>query len=84
MPIPQDIQFLVGWAGEPALERLIGNGARCKILLPQNIQFLVGWAGEPALERLIGNGARCKILQTWFEYCFYFVQGLPHWRTRIV
>jgi hypothetical protein len=27
MPVPQKLNFLVGWAGEPAPERLIENGA---------------------------------------------------------
>ncbi|MEG4584067.1 hypothetical protein QUA54_02305 [Microcoleus sp. MOSTC5] len=31
MPVPQTINLPVGWAGEPALERLINNCARCHI-----------------------------------------------------
>jgi hypothetical protein len=27
MPVPQRVNFLVGWAGEPAHKRLIENGA---------------------------------------------------------
>jgi hypothetical protein len=30
MPVPQRGNFLVGWAGEPAPERLIENGARSR------------------------------------------------------
>jgi hypothetical protein len=31
MPVPQDIKLLVRWAKEPALEKLVGNGARCDL-----------------------------------------------------
>jgi len=31
MPVPQKVNFLVGWAGDPAHKRIIENGARCKI-----------------------------------------------------
>ena len=32
MPVPQRVDFLVGWAGKPARERLINNGARYPIV----------------------------------------------------
>ncbi|GAB4203864.1 MAG: hypothetical protein Fur006_58550 [Coleofasciculaceae cyanobacterium] len=30
MPVPQKVTFPVGWASEPAHQRLIDNGARCQ------------------------------------------------------
>jgi hypothetical protein len=30
MPVKRRVSFLVGWAGEPARERLINHGARCQ------------------------------------------------------
>jgi hypothetical protein len=27
MPVPQQVHFIVGWAGEPAHKKLIENGA---------------------------------------------------------
>ena len=32
-PVPQRVNFIVGWAGEPAPKRFIENGARCQLLL---------------------------------------------------
>jgi len=31
MPVPQRVDFLVGWAGDPAHKRLIENGATYKL-----------------------------------------------------
>ena len=61
MPVPQRVDFLVGWAGEPAHKKLIETG---KMPVPQRVDFLVGWAGEPAHKRLIENGATYKLKQT--------------------
>jgi hypothetical protein len=30
LPVPQKVTFLVGWASDPAHQRLIDNGARCQ------------------------------------------------------
>jgi hypothetical protein len=32
MPVPQRLDFIVGWAGEPAPKRFIENGARYQLL----------------------------------------------------
>ena len=33
MPVPQTVNFLVGWAAEPAPKRFIENGATSQLLL---------------------------------------------------
>jgi hypothetical protein len=40
MPVPQRVNFLVGWAEEPALEKLINKGARCELVSELFISLL--------------------------------------------
>ena len=56
MPVPQRVNFIVGWASCP-----LRTG---KMPVPQRVNFIVGWAGEPAYKRLIENGARSQLLLT--------------------
>jgi hypothetical protein len=70
MPVPQRVNFLVGWAGEPAPKRFIENGARCQLLLTSctilknrqdacstRDEFYCGTGILPVHKMLIENGA---------------------------
>jgi len=83
MPVPQRVNFIVGWAGEPAPKRFIENGARCQLLLTSctiikngqdarstKDEFSCGTGILPVHKRLIENGARCQLLQTFLVDVF--------------
>jgi hypothetical protein len=70
MPVPQRVNFLVGWAGKPAHKRLIENGAisqfkliSCTIVSNRQDacstkdKFSGGTGILPVHKRLIDNGA---------------------------